>query len=281
MTYKQALEKGILLLEAEKIPDARIDAWYLLSFVSELTRAQYFLKQNEEIDELALYKYKDVLLKRAQHIPLQHITGEQDFMGITFWVNEHVLIPRQDTETLVEEALKVIPSGSHVLDLCTGSGCVIISLVVLGQGFSGIGVDISDEALSVARENGNRLASSKVEFIKSNLFEGVTGKFNAIVSNPPYIPTEDIECLAPEVKDHEPRLALDGTADGLYFYRQITEQAKEYLCDGGWLLVEIGFDQGPDVYALFVENGFKDVEVIKDLAGNNRVVKGHLEVKNV
>ena len=147
MTFKEALNKGILLLESEDILDAKIDAWLLLSFVSGITKAQYFLKQNEEIPENTLYKYKEVLLRRASHVPLQHITGEQDFMGLTFWVNEHVLIPRQDTETLVEEALKVIPSGSHVLDLCTGSGCVIISLVALGQGLSGIGVDISEDAL--------------------------------------------------------------------------------------------------------------------------------------
>ena len=275
MTFKQALEKGILLLESESIPDAKIDAWYLLSFVSQMTKAQYFLKQNDTIDELTLYKYKDVLLKRAAHEPLQHITGEQDFMGLTFWVNEHVLIPRQDTETLVEEALKVIPSGSHILDLCTGSGCVIISLVVLGQGFSGIGVDLSEDALVVARENRIRLAGSKVEFLQGNLWEPVTGKFNAIVSNPPYIRTKDIEDLAVEVKDHEPRMALDGTEDGLYFYRQIAEHAADYLSEDGWLLVEIGYDQGPDVKTLFIDNGFKDVQVIKDLAGNDRVVKGH------
>ncbi|MCR4830856.1 MAG: peptide chain release factor N(5)-glutamine methyltransferase [Pseudobutyrivibrio sp.] len=275
MTFKQALEKGILLLESESIPDAKIDAWYLLSFVSQMTKAQYFLKQNDTIDELTLYKYKDVLLKRAAHEPLQHITGEQDFMGLTFWVNEHVLIPRQDTETLVEEALKVIPSGSHILDLCTGSGCVIISLVVLGQGFSGIGVDLSEDALVVARENRTRLAGSKVEFLQGNLWEPVTGKFNAIVSNPPYIRTKDIEDLAVEVKDHEPRMALDGTEDGLYFYRQIAEHAADYLSEDGWLLVEIGYDQGQDVKTLFIDNGFKDVQVIKDLAGNDRVVKGH------
>lgn len=275
MTFKQALDRGIKLLESEHIPDARIDAWLLLSYVSQMTKAQYFMKQNDSMDELTLYKYKDVLLKRASHEPLQHITGEQDFMGITFWVNEHVLIPRQDTETLVEEALKVIPSGSHVLDLCTGSGCIVISLAVLGQGITGTGVDISEEALAVARDNGNRLVDSKVDFIKGNLFEPVTGKFSAIVSNPPYIRSKDIECLAIEVKDHEPRIALDGYEDGLFFYRQITARAKDYLTEDGWLLVEIGFDQGPDVYALFIENGFKDVEVVKDLAGNNRVVKGH------
>lgn len=275
MTFKQALEKGILLLESESIPDAKLDAWYLLSFVSQMTKAQYFLKQNDTIDELTLYKYKDVLLKRAGHEPLQHITGEQEFMGLSFWVNEHVLIPRQDTETLVEEALKVIPSGSHILDLCTGSGCVIISLVALGQGFSGIGVDLSEDALVVARENRTRLVGSKIEFLQGNLWEPVTGKFNAIVSNPPYIRTKDIEDLAVEVKDHEPRMALDGTEDGLYFYRQIAENAADYLSDDGWLLVEIGYDQGPDVKSLFIDNGFKDVQVVKDLAGNDRVVKGH------
>lgn len=276
MTYKQALEKGIKILEAERIIDARIDAWYLLSYVSQLTKAKFFLVQNDEIDELTLFKYKEALLKRAEHVPLQHITGEQEFMGINFWVNEHVLIPRQDTETLVEEALKVTPSGSHVLDLCTGSGCVIISLVVLGQGIIGAGIDISDEAIAVARDNGNRLAPGRIDFIKGNLWNPVLGKYNTIVSNPPYIPTEDIKGLAEEVKDHEPLIALDGAEDGLFFYRQIVGHAAEYLASDGWLLVEIGFDQGPDVYALFVENGFKDVEVVKDLAGNNRVVKGHL-----
>ena len=276
MTFRQALEKGILLLESEDIADAKIDAWLLLSYVTQLSRADFFLKQNETIDEIALYKYKDLLLKRASHTPLQHITGEQDFMGLTFWVNEHVLVPRQDTETLVEEALKVIPSGSHILDLCTGSGCVIISLAVLGVGLSGIGVDISEEALTVARENGHRLAGAKVVFEQGNLWQPVRGRFNAIVSNPPYIRTADIENLETEVKDYEPRLALDGTEDGLYFYREITGHAPEYLNDGGWLLVEIGYDQGQDVKDLFISAGFKDVQVIKDLAGNDRVVKGHL-----
>lgn len=276
MTYKEALEKGTLLLESEKIADAKIDAWLLLAYVSQLTKAKYFLKKNEKIDDITLYKYKDALLKRAGHTPLQHITGEQDFMGITFWVNEHVLIPRQDTETLVEEALKVIPSGSHILDLCTGSGCVIISLVVHGQGITGMGVDISEDALNVARDNGMRLVGKKVVFEQGDLWSGVHGKFNAIVSNPPYIPSAVVEQLETEVKDHEPRIALDGTEDGLFFYRQIVSRAPEYLTDNGWLLVEIGYDQGPDVYALFIEAGFKDVKVIKDLAGNNRVVKGHL-----
>ncbi len=276
MTFKQVLDKGILMLESENVPDAKIDAWYLLSFVTGLSKAQYFLKQNEEVDELLVHKYQNVLLRRASRVPLQHITEEQDFMGLPFWVNEHVLIPRQDTETLVEEALKVIPSGSHVLDLCTGSGCVIISLVALGQGLSGVAVDLSEEALVVAKENGTRLCKGKVAFLQGDLFGPVTGRFNAITSNPPYIPTKVIEGLAPEVRDHEPMMALDGTEDGLLFYRRITEQAKDYLNEEGWLLVEIGYDQGADVRDLFLANGFKDVEVVKDLAGNDRVVKGHI-----
>lgn len=273
MTFREALGKGAAILEANNILDANIDAWYLLSYVTGLTRQKYFLEQNSEIDELMLYKYQDVLLKRSQHIPTQYIIGEQDFMGLTFWVNEHVLIPRQDTETLVDEALKVIPSGSHILDLCTGSGCVLLSIIALGQGISGLGVDISDEALVVARENGARIAP-KATFAQGDLFSKVTGKFNAIVSNPPYIRSKDIEELEPEVKDFEPRLALDGSGDGLYFYKRITSEAGEYLTDGGHLLFEIGYDQGEDVALLMREAGFEDVEVIKDLAGNDRVVKG-------
>ena len=276
MTLKQALDEGILLLESKNIGDAKIDAWYLLSFITGITRADYFLRQNDAIDEEPYARYQEALSRRGSHIPLQHITGEQDFMGLTFRVNEHVLIPRQDTETLVEQALKVIPEKSRILDLCTGSGCVIISLVVLGKELTGVGVDISDEALAVAKDNGARLAGDRVEFIHSDLFGSVAGKYNCIVSNPPYIPSQVIEELEPEVKDHEPRLALDGTEDGLLFYRKITEKSHDYLNEGGWLLVEIGYDQGESVSQLFIDNGFKEVEVIKDLAGNDRVVKGHL-----
>lgn len=276
MTLKQALDEGVLLLESKNIGDAKIDAWYLLSFITGITRADYFLRQNDAIDEESYARYQEALSRRGSHIPLQHITGEQDFMGLTFRVNEHVLIPRQDTETLVEQALKVIPEKSRILDLCTGSGCVIISLVVLGKELTGVGVDISDEALAVAKDNGARLAGDRVEFIHSDLFCSVAGKYNCIVSNPPYIPSQVIEELEPEVKDHEPRLALDGTEDGLLFYRKITEKSPDYLNEGGWLLVEIGYDQGESVSQLFIDNGFKEVEVIKDLAGNDRVVKGHL-----
>lgn len=276
MTYQEALSKGISLLESENIADARLDAWYLLSYVTEMSRASYIMEAALPIDDLALYKYQSLLYRRAKHEPLQYIVGEQDFMGLKFWVNEHVLIPRQDTELLVEQALAAILPGSHILDLCTGSGCVLISLVALGQGLSGTGVDISKEAIDVAKENGQRLVGNKAVFYRGDLFAPVHGKFNAIVSNPPYIPTAVIEGLEPEVKDHEPRLALDGTDDGLYFYRKICAQAADYLNEGGWLLVEIGYDQGQAVAGLFQAAGFKDVQIVKDLSKNDRVVKGHL-----
>lgn len=276
MTYQEALSKGISLLESENIADARLDAWYLLSYVTEMSRASYIMEAASPIDDLALYKYQSLLYRRAKHEPLQYIVGEQDFMGLKFWVNEHVLIPRQDTELLVEQALAAILPGSHILDLCTGSGCVLISLVALGQGLSGTGVDISKEAIDVAKENGQRLVGNKAVFYRGDLFAPVHGKFNAIVSNPPYIPTAVIEGLEPEVKDHEPRLALDGTDDGLYFYRKICAQAADYLNEGGWLLVEISYDQGQAVAGLFQAAGFKDVQIVKDLSKNDRVVKGHL-----
>ncbi len=276
MTLKQALDKGILILESNNIADAQIDAWLLLSHVSNVTRADYFIKQNDLVDEAIYAKYIELIDRRANHEPLQHITGEQDFMGLTFKVNEHVLIPRQDTETLVEEALKVIPDDGYILDLCTGSGCVIISLAALSNAVKCVGVDISEMALEVAKKNGSRLVGDRVSFFESDLWSNITEKYDVITSNPPYIRTSDIEELSIEVKDHEPRLALDGTADGLFFYRQIVGRAADYLNLGGWLLVEIGFDQGADVQALFEEAGFKEVQVIKDLAGNNRVVKGHL-----
>ena len=276
MTYQQALSKGTALLEANEVADARIDAWLLLSFVSGLSRERFFLVNQDPIDELTLFKYQEALLKRAQHIPTQYITGEQDFMGLTFWVNEHVLIPRQDTELLVEQALSVIPSGSHILDLCTGSGCVLVSIIAMGQGLSGIGVDISPEALAVARENGSRHVGAKAVFLESDLFAKVTGKYNCIVSNPPYIQSAVIDTLEPEVRAHEPRLALDGSSDGLYFYRRIVSEASNYLTSGGYLLVEIGYDQGSSVSELFTAYGFLEVQVIKDLSGHDRVVRGHL-----
>lgn len=275
MKYQEALKEGEKLLLDNKITDYKTDAWLLLSMVTGFSRSGYILAMTDEMKEEEYFLYKEALQKRSQRIPLQHITGEQDFMGLTFKVNEHVLIPRQDTESLVEEALKVLKPKSSVLDLCTGSGCIVISIVALGEEVKGTGVDISKEALLVARDNADRLAPS-VKLMQGDVLEKIDGRFDCIVSNPPYIRPEVIETLEPEVKEHEPRIALDGSADGLVFYRRISMEAPSHLNEGGWLLFEIGYDQGQEVFDLLVENGFKDVQVIKDLNGNDRVVKGHL-----
>ena len=198
--------------------------------------------------------YEAALKKRAGHIPLQHITGEQEFMGLPFLVNADVLIPRQDTEILVEEALKKAKPGMRVLDLCTGSGCIIA-------------------ALCVAKKNAGRNGVSPV-FVQGDLFEPVKGTFDLIVSNPPYIPTAEIEKLMPEVREHEPLLALDGKEDGLVFYKRIIEEGYPYLKPGGFLMFEIGCDQGKEVSARMEQAGYQDVKIIKDLAGLDRVVIG-------
>ena len=196
-------------------------------------------------------------------------------MGLTFFVNEHVLIPRQDTETLVEEALKKVKPGMKVLDMCTGSGCIIISILHNVEDVKGYAVDISKQAVNVAKENA-KLNEVPVLFERSDLFEMVTEKFDVIVSNPPYIPTDVIPQLMPEVQVFEPIEALDGKEDGLYFYRRIVEQSKDYLNSGGSLMFEIGYDQGKDVSKMMTDAGFSNVCVKKDLAGNDRVVTGML-----
>ncbi len=276
MTNQKLLSRGKEQLNNAGIAEYDLDAWYLFSHVTGLSKQAYFMAMQDEtkpgIEEL----YASLIERRINREPIQYIIGQQEFCGLKFFVNRHVLIPRADTETLVEEALKVIPKGGHVLDLCTGSGCILLSLIHLGQGISGVGVDISEEALDVALENAHTLGLDKAGFIHSNLFDRVNEKFSTIVSNPPYIPTRVIDELEPEVKDNEPHLALDGSSDGLYFYRKIVEQSPTYLTDGGYLLFEIGYDQGEAVSELMQKAGFKEVEVIKDLSGNDRVVKGHL-----
>ena len=273
MTYKQAEQKGEHLLQAAGVIDAKIDAWLLLEMVAKIDRSFYFTHTNEEVEPEILTEYERVLEKRAEHVPLQYITGEQEFMGMTFKVNSNVLIPRQDTETLVEETLKVIEPQMEVLDLCTGSGCVLLSILKNAPTVRGTGSDISKQALLVAKENA-KLYDLEAEWVRGNLFDNVSGTYDVIVSNPPYIPQAEIPGLMPEVAQFEPMQALDGGVDGLDFYRKITEDAPKYLKENGYLFFEIGCDQGQEVQRLMREAGFADVAVIKDLAGNDRVVKG-------
>lgn len=273
MTYRETVEFGTKCLTDAGVPDAALDAWYLLQMVCKIERSYYYVHGEEDITQDAQKEYEIAVQKRAEHIPLQYIIGEQEFMGLRFKVNSNVLIPRQDTETLVEQVLKIVKPGMKVLDLCTGSGCVLISVLKNAPELTGMGSDISKTALLVAKENA-KLHEVDAEWVRSDLFDNITETFDVIMANPPYIPTGEILSLMPEVRDFEPENALDGGADGLDFYRKIAGQVKDYLNPGGYVYMEIGYDQGEAVSELMRNAGFTEVEVIKDLARNDRVVKG-------
>ncbi len=273
MDFNKLLKGGELALAENEIENPSDDAWYLLSHVTGFDRTKYYMHSQEEAPDKQCADYMALISKRAEHIPLQYIIGSTEFYGLPFEVDENVLIPRQDTETLVEEALKVTKDGDRVLDLCTGSGCVLLTIMCNRDGIDGTGVDISDGALSIARRNADNLKQNP-KWICTDLFENVEGLYNSITANPPYIETEVISGLMPEVKDFEPMTALDGGFDGLDLYPRLINGAKERLFPGGSLLVEIGYNQGEAVKKLFEEAGFEQVEVIKDLPGQDRVVKG-------
>ena len=269
-SYEQLLLDAAERLDAAGIADADIDAWYLLEFVTGMNRALYFLEKYNRPSDEEIRKFEELLEKRISHIPLQHITGRQEFMGLDFIVSEDVLCPRQDTETLVESVLEYT-SGRKVLDVCTGSGCIAVALMKLGNAACCDAVDLSEAALDIAKQNAE-LNDVSINFIKSDMFEKIDGKYDIIVSNPPYIRPDVIETLMPEVREHEPLMALDGGSDGLGFYRIIAAQSKEHLEENGILAVEIGYDQWEDVSELFRQNGFRDIVRIKDLSQNDRVV---------
>ncbi|MCD7716782.1 MAG: peptide chain release factor N(5)-glutamine methyltransferase [Lachnospiraceae bacterium] len=402
MTLQDAYSRAEAFLASRGIEDAAVDAWYLLEYATGISRAAFLADRDKCMSEEQRDAYAALVDRRGAHIPLQHLTGEQEFMGLPFLVNEHVLIPRQDTETLVELALEtlertaavpteyepdILQKGAEkgliqepvqnnarelrILDLCTGSGCIAVSLAKLWEQHyskpswqprqemqtdrsssqprqemqtdrsssqpqqemqtdrsscqpqqeirtdgnsrlsrqerrSGqttavklrvIASDISEEALRAARENARRLQAD-VQFVRSDLFSAfradasssmrdmdaaeevgdhaVKNRFHMIVSNPPYIRSSVIEELSEEVRAHEPRMALDGGEDGLDFYRKIIRESRDYLLPGGWLLLEIGFDQGEAVSELMRQNGFSKIQVTKDLPGLDRVVSGQI-----
>lgn len=274
MTLSGLLREGREVLQAAGIPEWDLDAWYLLEYAAHCTKNEYFLRPEKEVLPQEKQLYRTLIRKRSVHIPLQHLTGSQEFMGLSFFVDENVLIPRQDTEILVEEALRALGSGMRVLDVCTGSGCILLSLLKLCAGLEGTGTDLSEKALQVAGENARRLGV-EASFVQGDLFEPVSGKYDCIVSNPPYIASREVDVLMEEVRDHEPRMALDGGEDGLYFYRKIAAQSPKYLKDRGRIFLEIGFDQGEAVAGLLAP-AFDEVRIVQDLAGLDRVVCGIL-----
>lgn len=278
MQYQEIYRQGASILKKAGIEEASLDARLLLEEICDTDRTALYAHGDKELSPEQEKQYLEWINLRAKRIPLQHILGETEFMGLTFLVNEDVLCPRPDTEVLVEEVLKHLHDGMRILDIGTGSGCILLSLLHYSNDCRGVGADISGKALRIAKENAERLSIEQVCFVESDLFEKVEGQFEIIVSNPPYIKSGDIENLMPEVRDHDPYAALDGGTDGLFFYREITEKAKDYLPGGGMLFYEIGYDQGEAVRRIMEESGFREVEVIKDFSGLDRVVSGTLYV---
>ena len=273
MTYAQAAHWGTEQLQRAGVTDAKIDAGYLLEMAAKIDRSFYYMHMQDEMSADQYMEYERVIRKRAERVPLQYITGEQEFMGLTFHVNSNVLIPRQDTETLVEEVLKHVREEMHILDLCTGSGCILISILKNAPQLVGAGSDVSKQALLVAKENA-KLHDVDADWIRGNLFDNITEKYDVIVSNPPYIRSREVLNLMPEVQQFEPLEALDGGEDGLDFYRKIVADTHRHLVPGGLLAFEIGYDQGQALTALLKKAGYRNIEILKDLAGLDRVALG-------
>lgn len=272
MTLREILTEGEGKLVSAGVPEAKLNAWYLFAHCFSMTKSQFFLRADEEAEDSGYRRYQELLDKRSRRIPLEHLTGETEFMGLPFFVNENVLIPRQDTECLVEEVLKFC-DGADVLDLCTGSGCIGISLAKLAHCKSVVLSDISAEALEMAKKNAEN-NDVKVQIVESDLFQSIQGRFDLVVSNPPYIRSGEIPKLMPEVCEHEPLRALDGSGDGLLFYRSIIGEIGAFLKNDATVFFEIGADQGGAVSQLMHEAGFRNVEVKQDLAGLDRIVCG-------
>lgn len=270
MTYKEVYEFGVNQLK-EDCKEAMTDARLLLEFICHTNRNDLLAHGDREVSEIQVKQYEAFIRRRASGEPLQYITGEQDFMGLTFKTHESTLIPRQDTECLVEEAMMHLHDGMRILDMCSGSGCILLSLLKYSNDCVGVGAELQPEAVGLARKNAENLGI-EATFVESDLFSQIEGKFDLIVSNPPYIESEVIQTLDREVKEHEPMSALDGGMDGLDFYRRIVDEARGYLSRGGMLFFEIGYNQAEAVSELLCLNGYIDITVKKDLAGMDRVV---------
>jgi len=277
-SYKELLELGKEKLRKSGVEEAALDAWYILEKVSGINRVEYFLHSEDEIDNNKVEEFLRLIERRSERIPLSYVIGTRDFMGFTFKVNENVLIPEQETELLVEAVIKYC-KGKTVLDMCTGSGCIAISISLLGEPDIVVASDISDKALEVAKKNAELLKASKVKFVKGDLFENITGSFDIIVSNPPYIETHIIEKLEPEVRDYIPRLALDGDKDGLKFYKNITKKTIKYLNKNARIFYEIGYNQSEAVADILLENGFGEIKIIKDFSGLDRIVTATFDAR--
>lgn len=274
MTIKQAITKGMIMLKSNNVESPKLKARLLLQYVLDKPRQYIIVYDNKEIDKQQQWQYFVNIEKLTKGVPLQHITHRQEFMKMDFFVDENVLIPRPDTEILVEEVIKIAQkyNSPRILDLCTGSGAIAISLKKFVPNADITAVDISEKALEIAQKNAKKL-ETKINFLKSNLFDKLDNKkFDIIVSNPPYIRKDEIKKLSEEVQK-EPKIALDGGEDGLDFYRIITEQAINYLKTGSLLCFEIGYNQKNDVIKIIEDDqNYKNTYCKKDLYGNDRII---------
>lgn len=265
MDINKVLAEAKEILKKNEI-DSR-EARLLLAFSLETTLEKLFMKN--EITYKEYKNYMKIIKKRSAGIPYAYITGHKEFMKLDFIVNKNVLIPREDTEILVQEAIKI--NKKEILDMCTGSGCIAISLALYIENSLIDAVDKSKRALKIAMFNAKK-NNANVNFINSNLFEKIEKTYDLIVSNPPYIKTDDLNALQKEVKN-EPKMALDGGKSGILFYKKIIKQAKNYLNENGFLLLEIGYDEAEAISNLLKSNNYKNIEIIKDLSKNDRVIK--------
>jgi len=273
-TLREAERRGTAYLAAAGREEAAQTARLLLCHVLNFNFTDYVLAREDLLSPRDAARYEELLTRRASGVPLQYLTREQNFCGLSLYVDERVLIPRQDTECLVEEVLRDGARGD-LLDLCTGSGCIPLALLKYGNFSCALGADISAEALAVAEINRVRTGLALL-LRQSDLFAEIPERFDVITANPPYIESAEIESLSVEVRDHEPRLALDGTADGLAFYRRLAAESGAHLKPGGRLYLEIGMSQGAAVASLLEAAAFSDIQIIRDLAGRDRIVKGSM-----
>ena len=277
MTVRELLLWGREELAHALCPDPETDAKLLLYYAADADLSWYALHREDPAEESTKERFRSAVARRALREPLQYITGTAPFYGYSMKVTPDVLIPRFDTEILVEEVLHVLEPDMRLLDICTGSGCIPIAIakefgeLTGGAGLDVLAADISEEALHVARENAERLGV-RIHFVKSDLFFEISGTFDVITANPPYIREADISLLDQEVRAFEPRTALSGREDGLYFYRKITAEASDYLRRDGIMFLEIGADQAESVSGMLRGHGFRDIRLVRDLGGRDRVL---------
>ncbi len=280
LSLNELVKSGIEMLEANGVENAKGDVVELINLVKPISQSDILINGEMSFSKDEVERIKKLFKIRSNRIPLQHILGKAYFYGREFKVNKNVLIPRFDTEILVEEVLKNISKYSSeslkIIDMCTGSGCIAISLGLESEKSEVLGVDISAKSLEIAKLNKKNLRAKNVSFIESDLFTEVKGKFDILVSNPPYIDISELKNLSPEVADHDPHLALFAKDKGLYFYKVISCEAKDYLKPDGKVFFEIGYNQAGDVSKIMEDNGYRDIRLIKDYGGNDRLIIGKI-----